>query len=454
MKESKKKVALIVLLVGTVVLVLLTLVAVVYFMGKDVSNEDTSAAVNDASGIILDDGSTNNEVCDFSGSFAYCLPKYAFADSRAQLFVNYWDSMPGGNSANWEITICNRVRRTTEPSKEYTFSFSNKPCTITIKLFPGTENEEVFSKAYTPIKNIKNFKMAVPTYASRVGVDYDGSIISGDLTNELLAKGITPEMVEDVVWNYKYNSDVCSGYVYSNYTDPLKYSGYMHPESVGKCRIRLTANVVTCSNCETGPKVVYQSTKIINMEVTGVGVLPSPTSSWLIPTPVPTNVVSPTPTVRVSGSLVPTVTSTPAIYPTVSAVKLVPAATSVSANSEKSVEILGYLPTTNIDGLQIRLNVTGATIVPGSYVTSASNTIAIGTCDENRSSTTSSGICVDIVKTNGAVFAMNESIGSFKILAGTDSPIIITTATDNAYLVNESLVGSKTQILAEYNVTP
>ena len=139
-----------------------------------------------------------------------------FAGEKAEVFVNYWSSEPG-NAPDWEITICNKVRRTAESSKEYFFRFSNKPCIITIKLFLGTDNEETFSKEYTPMKNIKSFKMAVPTYAPRVGLDYDGSLISGDLSTELLARGVTLEMIQDVVWDYKYNGDVCSGYVDSNY---------------------------------------------------------------------------------------------------------------------------------------------------------------------------------------------------------------------------------------------
>lgn len=455
MQELMKKKGSKFLLVGVVILVLLLLLLVAYYIRKDLSNDDTSAAVNDSAGIVLDDGSTNNKICDFSGSFAYCIPKYAFAGEKAEVFVNYWSSEPG-NAPDWEITICNKVRRTAESSKEYFFRFSNKPCIITIKLFPGTDNEETFSKEYTPMKNIKSFKMAVPTYAPRVGLDYDGSLISGDLSTELLARGVTLEMIQDVVWDYKYNGDVCSGYVDSNYSNKNKYSGYMHPESVGSCRIKLTANVITCANCETDPIVVYQSSKTLNIEVVRVGVLPSPTSYWTnpTPTPTPTSLVSPTPTVHMLTSLVPTLTLTPSVNPTNAAIRLVPNTSSVTQNSEKSVDIIANLTNGNVDGLQIRLNVTGATIVPGSYVTNSSNTIALGTCNTSGASTTVNEICVDIVKINGGTIATNENIGSFKIQASTTNPIIISTTQGNAYLVGDNLFYNQIQALAEYHVTP
>lgn len=394
--------------------------------------QDASAALETNAN--LDEGDTNNKDCAFNGAMVYCVPKYAFANQRSKLIVNYF---PFGfkdgnfpNSPEWEITICKKKYTTSESYKEYSFRFPNRACPITVKLLPGTEFETIFTKEYTPINNIKNFKMSEPSYLSEIGVDYDATPILGDLTSGLTGKGISESMIEDVIWDYKYTSDYCSASVNRDFTTKTKYSGFIYPDSVGRCRVKLTAYVVTCTDCASSKRIVYTSSNILTSKVIQEGIMPSPTSYWYPPT------------------VTPTFRPTPSVYPTSSAVTIKPKTNSVIANSENEVSILVNPPSDNISSLQVRLKVEGASIVQGSF-SSGGNYLTIGTC-ENDSMYTTDKVCFDISGLNP--FSNDQVIASFKIKTNTTSPIYIKTDEDNAYFIDGESYYSQEEILGTYYV--
>ena len=452
MKEPINKKVVLTLLLGSIVFVIITLSSVAYLIGKDVSNQDTSAAVETASA--FDDGDYSLKECAINKGMAYCVPKYAFANQKSSLIVSYFPSgFRDGNppqTPEWEITICKKKYTSTENFKEYTFRFPTKTCAITIKLLPGTELETVFSKEYTILSNIKNFKMSEPTYLKEIGVDYDATPIQGDISADLAKKGITESMIEDVVWEYKYTSDYCSADVASNFSTKTKYSGFIRPVAVGKCRVKLTAFVVTCTDCATTNRVVYTASSILTTKVLEEGIMPSPTGYWGgSPTVTPTNPVYITPTTRVTGTPTPTtvITPTPVIYPTTSAVSLYPSIGNLQANTQKEVWISFNQPVNNVSALQVRLAIKGGTIVPDSFVSAG---MVIGTCDTAGHAITTDRICFDFVK--GAGYLTAGELGSFKILpsSGNEDVAVISTDVGNAYVAGGNTVYSQTQTLAVY----
>jgi hypothetical protein len=405
-------------------------------LGRLTDTQDASAAL-DTTGA-FDDGDISSKDCAFNKGMVYCVPKYAFANQKSKLIVSYFPSgfiegTPPETPA-WEITICKKKYTTTENFKEYTFRFTNKLCPITIKLLPGTELETVYTREYTPLGNIKNFKMSDPTYVKEIGVDYDATPITGDLVSELLKKGVNENMIEDVVWDYKYTSDFCSADVARNFTTKTKYSGFIHPDAVGRCRVKLTAYVVTCTDCTTTNRIVYTSSTILITKVIKEGIMPSPTSYWYPPT------------------ITPTARPTPSVYPTISAISLEPMTTTLSQNSETEVSIVANPPSDNISTFQVRLKVIGSTIVQGSYRTGGGSVFTIGSCDSAGAQTTSDRVCVDV--SGSSPFSTNQKIGSFKILTNSTSPVLLNTDAENAYYVDEQFYYSQEENLAKYTVTP
>ena len=436
MKEPINKKVVLSVLLGSIVFVIVVMSSVAYLIGKDVSNQDTSAAVETAGA--FDDGDYSLKECAFNKGMVYCVPKYAFANQKSSLIVQYFPSgFRGGNppqTPEWEITICKKKYTSTENFKEYTFRFPTKTCAITIKLLPGTELETVFTKEYKILNNIKNFKLSDPTYVKEIGVDYDATPIQGDINADLAKKGITESMIEDVVWEYKYTSDYCSADVASNFSTKTKYSGFIHPDAVGRCRVKLTAFVVTCSDCTTANRVVYTASSILSTKVLEEGIMPSPTSYWYPPT------------------VTPTARPTPSVYPSTAALILDPKTTTVSMNSEMEVSIIAMPPSDNIAAMQIRLKVVGATIVQGSYKTGGGNLFTVGTCDEVGTPTTTDKVCIDI--TGSSPLYTSQKIGSFKILTNSTSPVLVDTDEGNAYYVDSVLIYSSSENLASYTVTP
>lgn len=400
------------------------------------NTQDASAALDTAGA--FDDGDMSSKDCAFNKGMVYCLPKYAFANQKSKLVVSYFP--PGFRDGNppqtpeWEITICKRKYTTTENYKEYSFRFYDRLCPITLKLLPGTELETVVTREYKPLSNLKNFKMSEPSYVKEIGVDYDATPIKGDLSADLLKKGISETMIEDVVWEYKYTSDYCSADVARDFTTKTKYSGFIHPDAIGRCRVKLTVYVVTCTDCTTSSRIVYTTSTILTTKVIKEGIMPSPTSYWYPPT------------------ITPTARPTPSVYPTISAINLEPMKTTISKDSEMEVSIIAMPPSDNIKTFQVRLKIEGATIVQGSYRTGGGETLTIGSCDIAGAKTTSDKVCVDVSGTSP--FATNQKIGSFKILTNTTSPVLLNTDEGNAYYVDDLLYYSSEENLAEYTVNP
>ncbi len=444
-KFTQQRISFVVLSV-LIVSVITTVGALGFYLGNKSSlkaenlgltdTQDASAAVDTAEA--FDDGDISAKECAFNGAMVYCVPKYAFANQKSRLLVSYFPSGFGeGNppqTPEWEITICKKKYTTTEVYKEYTFRFYKKECPIVIKLLPGTEFETVVTKEYKPLSNFKNFKMTDPTYAKEIGVDYDATPIQGDLAADLAKKGVTEAMIEDVVWDYRYTSEYCSAHVSRDFTIKTKYSGFIHPDAVGKCRVKLTAYVITCTDCTSTSRIVYISSSILTTKVLEEGIMPSPTSYWYPPT------------------ITPTARPTPSVYPTTSAIGLEPATTSVPQNSEMEVSIIARPPSDNIKALKIKLKVEGATIVQGSYRNGSGNIFAIGTCDNTGTSTTSNKVCVDA--SSMETIGINQVIGSFKILTNTISPVLIKTDVGNAYLVDGLLYYSNEENLGNYILVP
>ncbi len=93
-----------------------------------------------------------------------------------------------------------------------------------------------------------------------------------------------------------------------------------------------------------------------------------------------------------------------------------PSSGQVSPNSEQTIAILAAPPGDNVGAAKLRLNVFGATIVPGSvsFESSESNGyLTIGVC-EGQTRYTDDSVCVDMAKSSGVV-ASGDLLVQFRI---------------------------------------
>lgn len=142
------------------------------------------------------------------------------------------------------------------------------------------------------------------------------------------------------------------------------------------------------------------------------------------------------------------------------AMRLSPNTGTFAPLSEQTIAIVASPTMANAKGVQIRLTVTNATIVPDSYSVSSAQSqgyLSIGLCPGSIFAT-STQVCVDAVRTNDAdgnerFVTEGNLLGEFRIKfnAGVTSATIVT-GTDSAYLVGSNLVYNNGQTLGTYTV--
>lgn len=457
MKEPKNKKFVLFALVGSIVMVIIALSSVAYLVGRDVSNEDTSAAVEEG----------DDEPINLLASI-YDVYEQEFGDitMRTQRYASVGDLVnfnfhydPSANLSQarptWEVELCGD-KYTGESSASF-FQEVIMPrgtCEVKVVIYKGTASEQGFTMNYNPVMSKQRVAMRAFNYPKTVD-QYRKITISTDLTAQIANLGLN---VDGVNWTI-LTADKCVPYPEYQYGKPdykmVRFS--ILGLETGNCRIKMQASAFTCSDCAEAERKVYNFTRAFTVRVKQGGEVVDPTAS-LTPTYDPE--LSPTPSLTLDfyPSITPTpvITNTPVVTPvyvSTSAVKLVPTTANISANSKRTVSIMASPPTIGIEAMQIRLNVTGGTIVADSYTSTNGTILSVGTCGADGSKTTSRKVCVDVAKISGA-FSVDESIGTFKVLAGTSGPITIRTDTGHGYLVDGELVYSQTQQLAKYTVTP
>lgn len=453
MKKPKNKKLVLFALVGSIVMVVIALSSVAYLFGKDVSNEDTSAAV---------EGGDDEPINHLASIYDIYEQEFGDITMRTQRYASVGDLVnfnfhydPSANLSQarptWEVELCGD-KYTGESSASF-FQEVIMPrgtCEVKVVIYKGTASEQGFTMNYNPVMSKQRVAMRAFNYPRTVD-QYRKITISTDLTAQIANLGLN---VDGVNWTI-LTGDKCVPYPEYQYGKPdykmVRFS--ILGLETGNCRIKMQASAFTCSDCAEAERKVYNFTRAFTIRVKQGGEVVGYTNT---PTPVyPSSIVSPTPTQFYPSPVVsPTMSSTPTpAYVSTSAVKLVPTTANISANSQRTVSIVASPPTIGIEAMQIRLNVTGGTIVADSYTSTNGTILSVGTCGADGSETTSRKVCVDVAKISG-VFSVDESIGTFKVLAGTSGPITIRTDTGHGYLVDGELVYSQTQQLAKYTVTP
>lgn len=132
-------------------------------------------------------------------------------------------------------------------------------------------------------------------------------------------------------------------------------------------------------------------------------------------------------------------------------------------HGEQTIAVLAAPPADNVGGVKLRLNIGGATIVPGSVSFTAADEnqyLTIGVCEGSKRYTDTT-ICADMVKTGGATVASGDLLVQFTIKFdefGLAGKAVIGGDQNNGYLVGNTFTPHTQTILGEYdivsNVTP
>lgn len=115
-----------------------------------------------------------------------------------------------------------------------------------------------------------------------------------------------------------------------------------------------------------------------------------------------------------------------------------PASGSFSPGQEQTIAIVANPPATS-STLQLRIKIIGATVVPGSVITSAAEEngyLMIGVCAQgNNMKYTETTVCIDMAKTSGSI-TNGDLLGQFKIKfnQGVTSATVLTDV-ENGYLL-------------------
>lgn len=449
MKEPINKKVVLTVLLGSIVFVIITLSSVAYLIGKDVSNQDTSAAVGDLADTDVSPNASSgdsNVECSYSlpdRRIYVCVPMYVVNGQKYSMFVHYMRYVEDPLLPSWDIKIGKERIRSKKFSINIPFESGRNEFKITVK---NTDFEgDIFEKTYKPVPKITSFVMPSIKMPTNVEVGIEGARMSGDLSTTLSSLGVNTEN-SFMYWETKgFNSAICYVHAYDEGTN----KGYMEGDILGRkqglCQFNLIAWVVT-RNSDGNFDKAYRAKKTFSVRITAPTstATPEPTNVQITPT----NPVYITPTLRMTGTPTPTtvISPTPVDYPTISAVSLYPSMGSVTENTQEEVTISFNSLVSNVTALQIRLTVSGATIVPNSYISAG---MSIGTCGPEGQKTTTNQVCVDVVKSGGGYFTPSE-LGSFKILPGTANEVVISTGEGHAYMSNGNTIYSQTQTLAVY----
>lgn len=129
---------------------------------------------------------------------------------------------------------------------------------------------------------------------------------------------------------------------------------------------------------------------------------------------------------------------------------------SYSPGAEQTIAIIAN-PPAETSTLQLRISVMGATVVPGSVITSAAEEngyLFIGVCPGGTGiKYTSSSLCIDIAKSSGTI-ANGDLLGQFKIRfnEGVTSATLVT-AVENGYLIGSDVLPDVGRGLGSYTVS-
>lgn len=444
-----KKFVLAALLAG-IVLIVSGLAAASYFLGKDMSNKDTSAAVDDttASEESSSEWNLTYPKCERQGKLSYCFPDFMVSGDR-QLF-SFGYNYEEGPIPTWEIKVCNRTYSFNQWYVEINHKATDKNCTVSAKVFPNTEKEQSVAKTYRPITRVKTFNMPEIQYTKPLSTASQGNPVSTDLTKVVSKLKLSDLTKVQVIWRTRYTSDTCRSYASIDPSDKLKMLGAMFPVEPGKCTIKYEATIVSCPDCAPKDQIAYRGNSVIKLNVVDNDVDPSYTPGpSLAPSP---TLSGPTPTVAVMVSPTPTVVG-------MAAIKLEPAYKYIAPGAQEVISIVSNTTVQNVSALQIRLTLTGATVLDGSYKTSSEEGyLSLPACS-NRLYTNPTEICVDVAKINPGgtgYIQTGDLIGQFTITP--DANVVysrIQTGSENAYMISDyQLVYSGNVNLGTYVTNP
>lgn len=139
----------------------------------------------------------------------------------------------------------------------------------------------------------------------------------------------------------------------------------------------------------------------------------------------------------------------------VSAVSASPNSGTYTPGSEQTIAILADPPNSGVTSVQLRLNLTGATIVDGTVSTSSAEDngfLVIGVCSNGRKYSATE-VCIDMAKTSGFV-TDGELLVQMKIrFAQTGGSAVLSTGSENGYLVATTVTLDANRTLGTYTVT-
>lgn len=445
MPRSKKFVSA-ALLVG-IVLIVSVLATASYFWGKDMSNKDTSAAVpqEEDSEVSTEETSGDpNYSCGYSspeGRIYACVPIYVVKGQKYTVVIHYMPRVGDPALPSWDIKIGNERTRSRKFSINVPFESGRNEFKVLVKNtnFEGDQ----FEKSYTPILKTEKFSMPEITIPKEVSVGTDGISMHTDLAQTIQTLGLDINNI-DIYWQVRgFNSAICYAHAYTNYSIPSMMEGSVLGRKPGVCKFTVVASIVTKSADGEHYDKVYKSTKVISVKVKASSVTPTPTVH---------SEVSPTPTVAVMVSPTPTVVG-------MAAIKLEPAYKYIAPGAQEVISIVSNTTVQNVSALQIRLTLTGATVLDGSYKTSTEEGyLSLPACS-NSLYTNPTEVCVDVAKINPGgtgYIQTGDLIGQFTITP--DANVVysrIQTGSENAYMISDyQLVYSGNVNLGTYVTNP
>jgi len=296
MKEPKSKRFVLTALIGSILFTIITLVSVAYLAGRDVSNEDTSAAVDSGDDEPINHLASIYDVYEQEfGDITMHTQRYAKVGDLVN-FNFYYDPSANFSQAKpkWEVELCgNKYTGASSATFYQEVIMPRESCEVKVVIYKGTASEQGFTFAYNPVINKQRVAMRVFQYPKTVD-EYKRVTITTDLTAQLQKLALP---IDGVNWTI-LTGDNCIAYPEYQYGKPnykmVKFSVLgLEP---GNCRIKLQASAFACPNCVLTERKVFNLTKAITIRVKQGSGIVDPTSS-----PTPTSVYVP-----ITGSPTPT----------------------------------------------------------------------------------------------------------------------------------------------------